>query len=103
MSPSSHGSLGEPKDEGQVPVEVLDSEIEAQLVASILIERGIPHGVRSYRDTAYGGLFQFDNGWGVVMAPERWVDQIREVVASFGAVGPVRPRPGRMGRGAASR
>ena len=82
MSRSSHGPVGEPRDEGQVPIEVLDSEIEAQLVASILTERGIPHSVRSYRDTAYGGLFQFDNGWGVVMGPERWVDQIREVVSA---------------------
>ncbi len=79
---SSHGSVGEPKDEGEVSVEVLESEIEAQIVASILTERGIPHRVRSYGDTAYGGLFQFDNGWGVVMAPERWVDQIREVVSA---------------------
>jgi hypothetical protein len=68
--------------ERQVTAEVLASEIEAQLVASVLTERGIPHSVRSYRDTAYGGLFQFDSGWGIVMSPERWVDQVREVVAA---------------------
>lgn len=77
-------------DEGLVTVEVLDNEVEAQLVASILTERGVPHSVRSYRDTAYGGLFQFDNGWGAVLAPEAWADQVREVVSAVreSAAGP---------------
>jgi len=33
-------------------VDVLENEIEAQLLESILNERGIPHRIRSYHDTA---------------------------------------------------
>ena len=47
----------------------LENEIEAQLLDSVLTERGIPHLIRSYYDSAYNGIFQTQKGWGVVMAP----------------------------------
>jgi hypothetical protein len=50
-------------------VDILESEIEAQLLESILNERGIPHHIRSYHDTAYDGIFQTQKGWGLVSAP----------------------------------
>ncbi len=65
-------------------VAVLDNEIEAQLLGSILSEKGIDHILISYRDTAYDGLFQLQKGWGDVEANEddekailETLDQIR--------------------------
>ena len=55
---------------------VLENEIEAQLMDSILIERQIPHRMKSYHDTAYDGIFQVQKGWGHVEAPESYRDEI---------------------------
>jgi hypothetical protein len=52
-----------------VKIAVIDNEVEAGLLASILKERGIAHILRTYRDTAYNGLFQMQKGWGEVRAP----------------------------------
>jgi hypothetical protein len=52
-----------------VNIAILDNIIEAQLVDSILKERDIPHRIRSFHDTAYDGLFQFQMGWGALWAP----------------------------------
>lgn len=48
---------------------VLEDESEALLLESILIERDIPHLIRSYYDTSFDGLFQSQKGWGYVSAP----------------------------------
>jgi hypothetical protein len=71
--------------EGYVRVAVLDNEIEAMLLKSILEERGIPHSLESYHDTAYDGLFQAQKGWGAVWVPsarERETSEILEDVRS---------------------
>lgn len=52
-----------------INVATLDNIIEAQLMDSILNEQNIPHRIRSYHDTAYDGLFQFQLGWGEIWAP----------------------------------
>ena len=59
---------------------VLDNDIEAQLVDSILDDHGIPHVMQSYHDTAYDGLFQTQRGWGQINAPLSYQDAILEVV-----------------------
>ena len=59
----------------------LDNEIEARLLESILKERGIPHRMRSYHDTAYDGLFQTQKGWGIINAPESYGEEIREILS----------------------
>ena len=56
-------------DETQfIQIAVLENAIEAQLIGSILEQRDIPHRLRSYHDTAYDGLFQFQKGWGKLYA-----------------------------------
>ena len=55
---------------------VLNNEIEAQLLDALLEENQIPHLMRSYHDTAYDGLWQQQQGWGCVEAPERFRDKI---------------------------
>lgn len=61
----------------------LDNEFEAQLLESILKERGIPYRLRSYHDTAFDGLFQTQKGWGVVLAPQAYTDEILEIVSDI--------------------
>ena len=52
-----------------IKILVLENIIEAQMVASVLEQRRIPHRIRSFHDTAYDGLFQFQKGWGEIYAP----------------------------------
>ncbi len=58
---------------------VFENEFEAKLVETILKERGIPHLIRSYHDSAYDGIFQAQKGWGHVEAPERYADEIKAI------------------------
>ncbi len=59
---------------------VLDNLIEAQLLSSILDQRGIDHRLRSYYDTAYDGLFQALKGWGELHAPPADRQEILELL-----------------------
>jgi hypothetical protein len=61
-------------------IDVLDNEVQAELVDSVLSERGIPHLMRSYHDSAYDGLFQGQGGWGHVEAPAALRDEILAVI-----------------------
>lgn len=59
-----------------VRIAILDNIIEAQLVESILKEQNIPNRIRSFHDTAYDGLFQFQKGWGELCAPVAFKQEI---------------------------
>ncbi len=58
---------------------ILENEIEARLLDSVLNERNIPHRVRSYHDSAYDGIFQTQKGWGVVMAPSEYEEEVLSI------------------------
>ena len=58
---------------------VLGNQLEAKLIESILTERGIPHLIKSYYDSAYDGLFQAQKGWGHVLAPEEYKEEIKAI------------------------
>jgi hypothetical protein len=62
---------------------ILENDFEAQLVPSVLSERGIPHSLRSYHDTAFDGLFQTQKGWGVVSSPKEHHEEIKEILADL--------------------
>ena len=64
-----------------VTIAVLENAIEAQLIGSILDQRGISHRLRSYYDTAYDGLFQLQKGWGEIFAPEEVKEEILDIMA----------------------
>jgi len=66
--------------EGYVKAATIENDIEALLLESVLKERGIPHFLQSYHDTAYDGLFQAQKGWGVVTAPEERLLEILEIL-----------------------
>jgi hypothetical protein len=62
---------------------IIENEIEAQLVESILRERGIPIRLQSYHDAAYDGIFQTQKGWGVIYAPGQNKEEILEILADL--------------------
>ena len=76
----SDHDMNERKAQGFVNVAILDNIIEAQLIDSILNEYGIPHRIRSFHDTAYDGLFQFQLGWGALWAPDSSRAEILEIL-----------------------
>ncbi len=80
-----------------VKVVVLENEVQARLLESVLKEREIPHLIRSYHDSAYDGLFQVSKGWGCVEAPQKYKSQILEILNDMDEGGP--PRPEGAGRG----
>jgi hypothetical protein len=62
-----------------VKVQGLSNAIEAGLMDSVLNERGIPHLIVSFHDSAYDGLFQAQKGWGIIRAPEDFKDEIKAI------------------------
>jgi len=58
---------------------VLENEIEARLLDSVLNERNIPHRIRSYHDSAYDGIFQTQKGWGVMLAPPEYEEEVLSI------------------------
>jgi outer membrane protein assembly factor BamE (lipoprotein component of BamABCDE complex) len=62
-----------------VKVQTLSNAIEASLMDSVLTERGIPHLIVSFHDSAYDGLFQAQKGWGVVRAPKDYENEIKTI------------------------
>ena len=63
-----------------INIATLDNIIEAQLIDSILSELNISHQIRSFHDTAYDGLFQFQMGWGALWAPVSSKTEILEIL-----------------------
>ena len=57
----------------------LDDEITARLIGSILQERDIPHILRTYHDSAYDGLWTFQQGWGFIEAPPEYREEIMKI------------------------
>ncbi len=62
---------------------ILEDESEARLLESILIDRDIPHFMRSYYDTSFDGLFQSQKGWGYVSAPVSYHNEIMEILGDL--------------------
>ncbi|MBP1713341.1 MAG: hypothetical protein H6Q42_1544 [Deltaproteobacteria bacterium] len=61
-------------------IAVLDNEIQARLIDSVLTERDIPHRLRSYHDSAYDGIFQTQKGWGIIQAPLQYKEEILSIL-----------------------
>jgi hypothetical protein len=67
--------------ENYIKIAILENDIEAQLLDSILTERNIPHLMRTYHDTAYDGLYQAQKGWGYVGAPKSYQKEILDIIS----------------------
>jgi len=59
-----------------ISVSDINNQVEAQLLASILTEREIPHRIHSFHDTALDGLYQTLKGWGEITAPPKYKAEI---------------------------
>ncbi len=66
-----------------IKIAVLENEVEARLLDSILTERKVPHLIRSYSDAAYDGIFQFQKGWGCIHAPASHQEEITEILSDL--------------------
>lgn len=63
-----------------IKIAILENEIEARLLDSILSEMNIPHLVRSYHNEAYNGIFQLQMGWGSIFAPPSAKENILQIL-----------------------
>ena len=57
----------------------LSNEYEANLLSEILTDKKIPFGIVSAGDSAMGGIWELENGWGYVEAPPEFKDEITTI------------------------
>lgn len=57
----------------------LENEFQAQRIREILDSEGVPHIIRSFRGSAFDGLYQETKGWGAVVADEEYEEKILEL------------------------
>ncbi len=57
----------------------LSSEFEAELLSEVLEDKKIPFGLVSSADSAIGGIWQLENGWGYIEAPPKYRDEIMSI------------------------
>jgi len=64
------------------------NDAEAQALAALLRQHGIAATIRSFRDTAYDGLFQAQYGWGVIRVEEEDFEAARKIVEEWKMAAP---------------
>jgi len=67
-------------DDNIIRVDVLENEVEARLLEDMLNKNDIPHILRSFHDSALDGIYQLQKGWGYIEAPEKYNNQIRQLL-----------------------
>lgn len=60
-------------------IATLDNESQALLLDSVLNDRGIPHFIKSYHDSAYDGIFVGQKGYGHIEAPDKFKEEILRI------------------------
>ncbi|MBN2013271.1 hypothetical protein JW960_28330 [candidate division KSB1 bacterium] len=58
---------------------ILRNEVEASIMDAHLTEQNIPFIIRSYHDSAYNGIFQFQKGWGHLESDEEYRETIETI------------------------
>jgi hypothetical protein len=82
-TPTEDASKESSKTERFEKITVLDNEVQAELMDEILSGRNIPHIMQSYHDSALDGIFQTGKGWGVILAPASFKEEILAAVAEI--------------------
>lgn len=59
----------------------IEKEIESDFLRTVLEDHNISGVFISYHDTAFGGMYQLQNGWGCVEVPLEVVEKVRELYA----------------------
>jgi hypothetical protein len=62
---------------------VLNNEFEAKLIEEILKDRNIPCFIRTFHDSVYDGLWEAQSGWGHLMAPPEYKDEILKIYSEM--------------------
>jgi len=57
----------------------LENEVIARFLESVLLDKEIPHILRTYHDSAYDGLWAYQQGWGFIEAPPEYRDEILKI------------------------
>lgn len=65
--------------EKTIKILILRNAVEAGLIDEILTEKGIPHIIRSFHDSAYDGLWQTQSSWGQLDAPPEFMEEILKI------------------------
>jgi uncharacterized OB-fold protein len=63
-----------------VKVFILKNWFEADIIKGELEKEGIPVLIRSFRDTAYDGIYIPQKGWGEVRVPEKEKKRAEEII-----------------------
>jgi XTP/dITP diphosphohydrolase len=63
-------------------VALLENEVQAQVIEAMLGSRGIPFVIRTFRESAFDGLYEHIKGFGRLQAPARYKDEILKLLAS---------------------
>ena len=58
----------------------IENEIEALKIKDLLESSGIPNVIRTFHDAAYDGLFQGQQGWGVLEADSEYEEAILKLL-----------------------
>lgn len=54
----------------------LNNEFEAGIMEEVLNDKKIPFGIVPSGDSALGGIWELENGWGYIEAPPEYKDEI---------------------------
>jgi type III secretory pathway lipoprotein EscJ len=60
-----------------------ENEAEANVIKSVLEEHGIYAEIKSFRDTAYDGLFQSQYGWGLIRVSETDFTEAQRIIEEW--------------------
>ena len=63
-----------------VKIFILQDRFEADLIKGELDKEGIPVLIRSFKDTAYDGIYIPQKGWGEVRVPEKDQKRAQEII-----------------------
>jgi hypothetical protein len=63
----------------------LKNAVEANLLQSLLDEKGIPHYVKAYRDPARDGIWTFNTAWGHLECAAEHRGLVRQILADLHA------------------
>jgi hypothetical protein len=68
------------EETGFKKVATVDNKFEADVISQSLEQDDIPCMIRSYRDTAYDGIFIPQKGWAAIMVPEEHETRARRII-----------------------
>ena len=68
-----------------IRVATIENRFEADLIAQTLEEEGVDYVIKTFHDTAYDGLYETVQGYGMLLVEESAEARAREIVAELRA------------------